>query len=143
MTEQAIEDGADLRELENMAASLEAEQAPPPPPEDDTAQASISPEMQAYGMARMICEVAAKGAQIRWNCLTYSDDIKDQGAQVLVPLFLKYDIQNEFLAKYAEEFAAGAFFAGIIYTSYAKVKAHEAEQAKKTAKETTESAADA
>lgn len=128
----------DLREIEGMSAAIDAEQAPQQPESEQAAKPEVSPEMQAYGMARMICELAAKGAQMRYDCLNYNDDIKHQGATVLVPVLLKYDLQNEFLAKYAEEFAAGAFFAGIIYTSYMKVQAKKAEEAAKKAQEVKE-----
>ena len=47
---------------------------------------------------------------------------------MLAPVLLKYDVKNEFLAKYEVEFAAGSFFAGVIYTSYTKVKADQAEK---------------
>lgn len=125
----------ELNEINNMADTIEQAQTIPPPEGEKPEPPPVSPEMQAYGMARMICELAAKGAQMRWECLSYNDEIKNQGAQVLVPVLLKYDMQNEFFAKYAEEFAAGAFFAGVIYTSYMKVQAHKAEQAAKNAKE--------
>lgn len=130
MADQAEDDGADLRELQGMAAELEAENAIPAA-EDE--QPSVSPEMQAYGLARAICELAAKGASMRWDCLSYNDTVKDQGAQVLAPVFLKYDIQSEFLAQWSEEIAAGAFFAGVIFTSYQKIEAEKEEKRKKEA----------
>lgn len=136
MANEQIDNDADLRELENMAANLEQENAAP---QDETAQETISPELQAYGVARMVCELAARGASLRWSCLTYGDEVKHNGAQVLVPLMLKYDIQSEFMARWSEEFAAGAFFAGVIFTSYQKVKMHEAaEKAKQAEQEAQE-----
>ena len=127
LDQDQADNGADLRELQNMAEGLEDKAAPQG--EAEAEQPSVSPELQAYGMARMICEVAARGAQMRWACLSYGDEVKEQGAQVLTPVFLKYNVQNEFMAKYAEEFAAGAFFAGVIFTSYQKIKQDEAERA--------------
>lgn len=131
--QQFEDDGADLRELERMAAGLEQDSAIN---EEEAGGEGVSPEMQAYGLARVICEMAAKGANLRWSYLEYTDSVKDQGAQVLVPVMLKYDMQSEFFDTWKEELAAGAFFAGLIYTSYAKIKAHEAEEkARKDAEE--------
>jgi hypothetical protein len=133
----SAEDG-DLKELERMAANLEREENAPN--EEEQAQAekeTVNAEMQAYGVARMACEMAARGASMRWECLSYTDKVKDEGAQVLVPVFLKYGLQNEFMSKWAEEFAAGAFFAGVIFTSYQKV---QAEKAKKEAEKEAEHA---
>lgn len=136
-------DQLELNELQSMANGLEQEQQPPP---NDGQQQTVNPELQAYGMARAFLEIAARGAQMRWPCLSYNDDVKNEGAAVLVPVIIKYNVQNEFFAKYQEEFAAGAFFAGVIFTSYQKVKAYEAEQkaraqAEQAARETQPEAA--
>lgn len=129
-TEQTGAEDGDLKELERMAANLERDENTPNAEEEAQAEKeTINAEMQAYGMARTACEMLARGASLRWECLTYTDGVKDEGARVLVPVMLKYGMQNEFLSKWAEEFAAGAFFAGVIFTSYQKVQAVKAQKA--------------
>lgn len=120
---------ASLNELESQAAALESEA----PNIEGAENEGVNHDLAAYGMARMICEVLARGASMRWACLSYDDNVKHQGAEVLKPIVLKYDLQSEFMSKYAEEFAAGAFFAGVIFTSYQKVQADKVAKEKAAA----------
>ncbi len=123
---EASTDDAELRELEGAANTLEAEAAPQTQPEDQ--QQTANDEQQAYVMAGTICALLAKGATMRWPYLQYPDDTIKQGAAVLAPVLVKYDMQSEFLDKWKEEISAAVFFGTLIASSYSTIKAHEAEE---------------
>lgn len=117
---------------EIMAANVTPEQVQAEEQQQEQAQAS---ELQALGLAQMGVELVAGLVGRRWPVLVYSPEQKTTAAAVLVPVLVKYDLSPAWLDKYKEEFAAGAFFAGLVIESVRKVREAEAAAAEKAKKD--------
>lgn len=86
---------------------------------------------QAIGIASIIVSLSANAAVIAYPCLSFDDAVKGQAVGVLVPVLMKYDVGSAFLERWKEEFAAGAFFAGVIFSAYQTVQADKRKREEK------------
>lgn len=95
-------------------------------------------QVQARGTAQLLMMLGTKVAARRWPGITFDQDETHQGVDVLAPVLIKYDLGSALFDRWKEEFAAGAFFAGLIT---AKVEQYEAAQRKRQEEKKTEPAA--
>lgn len=102
-----------------------AEETPKEPDEAAEAVPVISSDLvrQAMPEAAMFAGMAAGMVEKRWG-VELSDETKEQAAQKLAPLLVKYDMDSPFLRKWRLEIDAAVFLGATAYGIY---------QARKTA----------
>ena len=86
---------------------------------------------QAVGIASIAVQIAASAAVTAYPCLSFDDALKGQAVSVLVPVLVKYDVSSAFMERWKEEFAAGAFFAGVIFSAYQTIQADKKKREEK------------
>lgn len=124
-TELTVGNEAEAQSIMRMVAEGESneQQHESAQPEADTAQ--------AVGIASIMVQLLARGAVIAYPCLSFDDAVKGEAVNVLVPVLTKYNVSSEFLDRWKEEFAAGMFFAGVIFGSYQTVQADKRKREEK------------
>jgi len=127
-SEEQIQAEKSLESIVNQAETIDNATGQPV---NDAAAADpgIQVDAASLGISQMLVGLMATGAEMAYPCLRFDDDTKGQGAAVLAPVLAKHNLESAFFEKWKEEFAAGAFFSGIIFSSYVKVQAWKREQA--------------
>ena len=116
---EAADTAVAAEEKTPLPGMIEAEQA------QDEAESSSALMVSAQAV-----NFVADVAEARFECLRYGPETRQQGAEKIAPLLIKYGISGgvlgEFLERWKEEIAAGMFFGGVIWASVKAVKEHNA-----------------
>lgn len=127
--EQAADENS-LLSIVNQAESVNETQAPGSATAAQSEPVKPPPDPGSVAISAMAVGVMARGAEMFYPCLSFDNGTKQHGVEVLAPVLAKHNLKSEFFKKWEEEFAAGAFFGGLIFQSYVKIQAWKVEQAK-------------
>lgn len=128
------ESSDELSKLAGEAAAADAGAQPEVAPEMPSGQEFVpAPSAGDLEEARRTAALIMGGIEkltARRFSVGLSPETKEQGAEKLAPLLVKYDLDSPFISKWRAEIDAGLFFGGLVYGIYEAVQSNKAEERK-------------